>query len=336
MNLDAPDQSFGFQYPWVLLLLALIPFLGLLRGRIGGGASVAFSSLHILNRLGKQTRPRWGGYGFPFLLAVVAALGILALARPQLIRKYKVVKESGIELIVAIDVSRSMLVEDIPYNGDVVNRLTAARAVIRNFLRRRPMDRIGLVAFAGRPYLVSPITLDHDWLQDSLSRITIGLVEDGTAIGSAIAASAKRLDKRDAKSKVIVLLTDGANNSGNLAPITAAELASRLGIKIHTIAVGTPGRHSIPTMSGPLSLNQEFDLDTLRGIAKVAGGESFMAEDSANLEKIFDYIDSLEVTERAARVRVDPTDLFPVLLVAMIGVTMFRMTIRETWLRRSP
>jgi Ca-activated chloride channel family protein len=334
--METPQQSFAFQYPWVLFFLAAIPLLGVFRGRLGGGASVAFSSLHILNRLGQQTRPRWGGFGFPVLLAITLTLGILALARPQVVRKYKVVKESGVELIVAIDVSKSMLVEDIPYNGQVVTRLTAARAVIRNFLRRRPMDRIGLVAFAGRPYLVSPITLDHEWLQDSLSRITIGLVEDGTAIGSAIAASAKRLDKREAKSKVIVLLTDGASNAGNLAPITAAELANRLGIKIHTIAVGTPGRHSIPTMSGPLTLNQEFDLDTLRGIAKAAGGESFMAQDSANLEKIFDYIDSLEVTERAARVRVEPTDLFPVLLVMLIAVAMGRLTVRETWLRRSP
>jgi len=101
--------------------------------------------------MGKQTRPRWGGFSFPVIMGLVLALGIVALARPQHIRKYKVVKESGVELIVAIDVSRSMLVEDIPYNGQLVNRLTAARAVIRNFLRRRPMDRIGLVAFAGRP-----------------------------------------------------------------------------------------------------------------------------------------------------------------------------------------
>ncbi len=334
--MNPPEESFGFQYPWVLILLAFLPLLGLLRGRAGGGASVTFSSLHILNRLGKQTRPRWAGFGYPVLLGVLLAFGIVALARPQHLEKYKVVKESGVELIVAIDVSRSMLVEDIPYNGQLVNRLTAARAVIRNFLRRRPMDRIGLVAFAGRPYLVSPITLDHEWLQDSLSRITIGLVEDGTAIGSAIAASAKRLDKRESKSKVIVLLTDGANNSGNLAPITAAELAHQLGIKIHTIAVGTPGRHTIPTSGGPLTLNQEFDLDTLRGISKAAGGESFMAQDIENLEKIFDYIDSLETTERAARVRIDPTDMYPPLVVLMIALGLIRTISRETWLRRSP
>jgi Ca-activated chloride channel family protein len=334
--MNPPEQSFGFQHPWVLFLLALLPLLGLLRGRTGSGASVTFSSLQILSKLGKQTRPRWAGFSYPLPLGLLLALGIVALARPQHLDKYKVVKESGVELIVAIDVSRSMLVEDIPYEGKLVNRLTASRAVIRNFLRRRPMDRIGLVAFAGRPYLVSPITLDHEWLQDSLSRITIGLVEDGTAIGSVIAASAKRLDKREAKSKVIVLLTDGANNSGNLAPVTAAELANQLGIKIHTIAVGTPGRHTIPTSSGPLSLNQEFDLETLRGIAKAAGGESFMAQDIENLEKIFDYIDSLETTERTARIRIDPTDRFAPLVVLMIALALFRSVSQETWLRRSP
>lgn len=334
--MNPPEQSFGFQHPWVLILLASLPLLGLLRGRPGGGASVTFSSLHILNRLGKQTRPRWAGFNYPIILGLLLALGIVALARPQHLNKHKVVKESGVELIIAMDVSRSMLVEDIPYNGQLVNRLTAARAVIRNFLRRRPMDRIGLVAFAGRPYLVSPITLDHDWLLDSLSRTTIGLVEDGTAIGSAIAASAKRLDKREAKSKVIVVLTDGANNSGNLAPITAAELANQLGIKIHTIAVGTPGRSALPTTGGPITLNQEFDLDTLRGIAKAAGGESFMAQDLENLERIFDYIDSLETTERVARVRVDPTDMFPPLVVIMIALGLIRTISQETWLRRSP
>ncbi len=334
--IDSPDQGFAFQHPWVLVLAVLVPLLALLRGRRGSEASVAFSSLHILNRLGKQTRFRPGGFAFPFLLGLIFVLGLLALARPQQIRKHRIVKESGIEMIIAIDVSRSMLVEDMPYAGNLVNRLTAARAVIRNFVRRRPMDRIGLVAFAGRPYLVSPITLDHDWVQDSLSRITIGLVEDGTAIGSAIAASAKRLDQREAKSKVILLLTDGANNSGNLSPVTAAELADSLGIKIHTVAMGTPGRHSIPTTSGPLTLNQEFDLDALKKVAAAAGGECFMAEDTASLEKIFSYIDSLETTERAARIRVDPTDLFPPLILLMIGFTVFRMAARETFLRRAP
>ncbi|MBU6300253.1 MAG: VWA domain-containing protein [Verrucomicrobia bacterium] len=334
--MNPPEQSFGFQYPWVLVLLAVLPLLGMLGGRAGADSAVTFSSLHLLNRLGRQPRPRWGGFSYPVILGLLLALGIFALARPQHLNTYKVVKESGVELIVAIDVSRSMLVEDIPYEGKMVNRLTASRAVIRNFLKRRPMDRIGLVAFAGRPYLVSPITLDHEWLQDSLSRITIGLVEDGTAIGSVIAASAKRLDKRDARSKVIVLLTDGANNSGNLAPVTAAELANQLGIKIHTIAVGTPGRHTIPTSSGPLSLNQEFDLETLQGIAKAAGGESFMAQDLENLERIFGYIDSLETTERTARTRVDPTDLFAPLVVLMFALALLRAIGQETWWRRSP
>jgi Ca-activated chloride channel family protein len=336
MTVDTPDQSFGLQHPWVLALLALLPLLALLRGRPGAESSITFSSLHILNRLGRSGRLRPGGVSFPILLGLVFALGILALARPQLIRQYRVVKESGIEMIIAIDVSRSMLVEDLTYGGNVVNRLTVARAVIRNFVRGRPMDRIGLVAFAGRPYLVSPITLDHDWVQESLSRVTVGLVEDGTAIGSAVAASARRLDQRESKSKVILLITDGANNSGNLSPTTAAELAASLGIKIHTIAVGTLGRHTIPTPNGPLILNQEFDLETLQRIAEVSGGQSFLAEDTETLEKIFRTIDTLETTERAARLRVDPTDLFPVLLLAMVGLTCFRLVARETFLHQSP
>ncbi len=336
MQLAPQDQGFAFQYWWVLPLILLLPLLALLRGKRGTHSAIAFGSLHILNRLGTASKTRLGGFKLPLLLILTLALGLVALARPQLLRRYKIVKESGIEMIVAIDVSRSMLVQDMPLANTQVDRLTAARAVIRSFIRRRPMDRIGLVAFAGRPYLASPITLDHDWVQRSLARVRVGLVEDGTAIGSAIAASARRLDRRESKSKVLVLLTDGSNNAGNLAPVTAAELANTLGVKIYPIAVGTPGQHTIPTPNGPQQLRQEFDRETLQQIADAADGKFFMAEDTENLEQIFTYIDQLETTERKARVRVDPTDFFQVCLVFMVGLAVFRLVANETFLRRYP
>lgn len=336
MQLDPQDQSFAFQYWWLLPLILLLPLLAILRGKRGTHSAISFGSLHILKRLGPSAKTKVGGFKLPILLMLTLALGLVALARPQFIRKYKVVKESGIEMILAIDVSRSMLVQDMMLANTRVDRLTAARAVIRNFVRRRPMDRIGLVAFAGRPYLASPITLDHEWVQKSLGRVRVGLVEDGTAIGSAIAASARRLDKREAKSKVVVLLTDGSNNAGNLAPVTAAELANTLGVKIYSIAVGTPGQHTIPTPNGPQALRQEFDRDTLQKIADAAGGKFFMAEDTENLEQIFTFIDQLETTEREARVRIDPTDFFQIFLALMIFTAIFRLIANETFLRTYP
>ncbi len=336
MKLEPSSQSFAFERPWVLLALLALPLLGVLAARRGRVAALTFSSLHLLQRLGRQGLVRSGGFRPPWLMMAVLGTGVVALANPQWVRQFKVVKDSGIEMIVAIDVSRSMLVQDMVLTGTKVDRLTAARSVIRDFVRRRPMDRIGLIAFAGRPYLASPMTLDHSWLEQSLSRVRVGLVEDGTAIGSAIAAAARRLDRREAKSKVIVLLTDGANNSGNLAPVTAAELANTLGVKIHAIAVGTPGRHTIPTPNGRQILDQEFDLETLEAVAAASGGQAFKAEDTANLEQIFAYIDSLEMTERKAKVRVDPTDFFPHLVFAMTALAMVRLLAQETVLRRYP
>ncbi|MEO0445991.1 MAG: VWA domain-containing protein, partial [Verrucomicrobiota bacterium] len=263
----------------------------------------------------------------------------LALARPQLLRQYRLIKESGVELIIAIDVSRSMEardMEDVEVANMDVTRLHAARSVIREFVRRRPLDRIGLVAFAGRPYLASPLTLDHDWLQQSLARVRIGLVEDGTAIGSAIAAGAKRLDRREAKSKLLVLLTDGANNAGRLAPLTAAELSAALGVKIYAIAVGTPKNQMLSIKGKQQEIAQEFDMETLQAVARASGGEAFLAKDTENLEKIFSYIDSLEATEREVRMRVEPTDLFVPLIALMTMLALVRLIANQTLLREVP
>ncbi|MEM7011997.1 MAG: VWA domain-containing protein [Verrucomicrobiota bacterium] len=321
---------------WIGALIFVIAVVCVMRGRRGGSAAIEFSSPFLLQRLNNKTKSRAGGFAFPVILLLILVIGLIALMRPQFLRRYRMVKESGIEMIVALDVSRSMLVEDMMLAEEKVNRQTAAKSVIRDFIRRRPMDRIGLVAFAGRPYLASPITLDHSWLQQSLRRVQIGIVEDGTAIGSAIAAAARRLDKRESKSKVIVLLTDGANNAGNLQPETAAELANTLGIRIYTIAVGTPGRHTIPTVNGPLPLNQEFDQETLQAIADATNGKHFMAEDTSNLKNIFAFIDDLEVTEREARVRVEPLDWFPFLIFIAIALLVGRMIAMETLFKRAP
>jgi len=331
------ETSFRLDNPWALLLLLVLPLLAVLRGRSGNRGAVVFSSLHILARLGPISRGRAGGFRLAALFLTLASL-VFALSRPQWVNRTEHIRESGIELIVAIDVSRSMQVEDFMIEGNRANRLMAAKKVTRDFIRGRQTDRIGLLAFAGRPYLASPLTLSQSWLegQHGLGRVRIGMVEDGTAIGSAIAAAAKRLDKRPAKSKVVVLLTDGVNNAGKLSPIEAAKLAKTLGIRIYTIAVGTYGDYVVQTPVGPQRLRQEYDEDTLREIARIARGEYFRAQDTSGLEKIFEAIDRMEKSEVRRTVTVEADELFPWCAAAALVFGLLTLIGDETFWRRFP
>ncbi|MFK5921208.1 MAG: VWA domain-containing protein [Verrucomicrobiota bacterium] len=329
------DISWRFVHPWALLLLLLIPVLAVMKGRRGQQATVVFSSLHILRQLGPMTRSRAGAIRLALIYLSIALL-ILALARPQKVRSTERTSESGIELLIAIDVSRSMQVTDFTLGGRKATRLQAAKKVTRDFIRGRETDRIGVIAFAGRPYLVAPITLDHEWIEDSLERVRIGLVEDGTAIGSAIGATARRLEKRPAKSKVVVLITDGVNNAGSLTPITAAKLAKTLGIKIYTIAVGTYGNYTVQTPVGPQHLQQEFDEETLKEIARIADGEYFRAQDTSSLERIFGLIDKLEKTEVKKHVTVHAKEYFFWFAISSLAFALLSLIGGETFWRRLP
>ena len=180
------------------------------------------------------------------LPVAAAALMIVGLARPQRAHSRTEVSVNGIDIVLGLDVSGSMQALDFEIDGRRVNRIEVVKSVVSKFIEERPNDRIGLIAFAGRPYLVSPITLDHDWLQQNLERVSIGAVDDGTAIGSAIAAGVNRLRMTPAKSKVVILLTDGVNNTGKISPLAAAEAANALGVKIYTIGVGVRGKAPIP------------------------------------------------------------------------------------------
>lgn len=331
------EITFSLAYPWALGLLLLIPLLALLRSRSGNEPSVTFSSLHILRRLGPVAKGRAGGFRLVSLFLSLAFL-ILALTRPQWINRTEQISESGVELILAIDVSRSMQVEDFRIEGRRANRLQAAKKVTRDFIKGRTNDRIGILAFAGRPYLASPLTLSKSWLEgdQGLGRVRIGLVEDGTAIGSAIAAAAKRLDKRPSKSKVIVLLTDGVNNSGKLAPVEAAKLAKTLGIRVYTIAVGTYGNYVVQTPVGPQRLQQEFDEKTLQEIASIADGEYFRAQDTSGLERIFEAIDEMEKTEVLRTTRVEADELFHWFALGGLFFGLLTLVGDETFWRRYP
>ncbi|MDF1756145.1 MAG: VWA domain-containing protein [Verrucomicrobiales bacterium] len=331
------ESSFSLAHPLALLLLLLIPLLAMLKGRVGREGSIKFSSLHILRRMGPKSKGRIGGFRLASIfLSLICA--IFALTRPQIVNREEVVTDSGIELIIAIDVSRSMQAEDFRINNNRANRLQAAKKVTREFIRGRQTDRIGIIAFAGRPYLASPLTLSKSWLEGpyGLGRVDIGLVEDGTAIGSAIAAASKRLDKRDSKSKVIVLLTDGKNNSGKLNPIEAAKLAKTLGIKVYTIAVGTYGNHTVQTPRGPTRLHQEYDEETLQSIASIADGKFFRAQDTGSLQKIFSEIDQMEKTEVKRRVTVEADELFVFPAFGALAFGLITVIGRETIWRRFP
>ncbi|MCH7228124.1 VWA domain-containing protein [Haloferula sp. A504] len=302
-------EHFRFAQPqWLLLLLPLVVLLLLRRGR-GAEAALSFSSLSILVSLGGKVRRTAFSIGVPLLmLALIPA--ILGMARPVWRNEYQARTASGIDIVVALDVSLSMSIDDFfRPDGRPLRRMDAAKAVVRDFIQGRPDDRIGLVIYSGQPYISGPITLDHEWLLKKLKEVRLDILEEqGTAIGSAIAASADKLNARDSKSRIIVLITDGASNSGKLSPVEAAELSKKLGIKIYTVAIGTKeGRVSRGIQRFP---RQEFDLPTLRKIASLTGAEHYWAQNVAELADTFETIDRLEKSESEPNTVIDDTELF--------------------------
>jgi Ca-activated chloride channel homolog len=332
--------GFSFAHPWVLLFLLLLPVLAVLKGRVGGTAGVTFSTTSALSSLGRRRRSRAGA-----LLALLTHLAlaslIIALARPQLGRTLTRVEASGVDIMLALDVSRSMLAEDYSIGSQRANRIEAVKKVTEEFIRQRPNDRIGIVAFAGRPYLVSPLTLDHDWLIKNLDRLQVGLVEDGTAIGSAIAAAANRLKDKEAKSKLVVLLTDGDNNAGRVTPLTATEAAKALGIRIYTIGAGTNGEVPFP-FTDPFgrtvyrNVLMQYNDELLRQIASVTKGKYFRAADMHTLKDVFNEIDQMEKTKVSVEKTVDYRDLFPMFLLAGLVLLGSEVLLSQTVWKRLP
>lgn len=302
------DGTVEFAYPSFLYLLIPVVMLLFLRRREGASGSIAFSTLHFLAPWGKRPGGRVGLFGLLILILALAA-GVIALARPQIVNEKEFTTASGIDILIAFDLSGSMETRDMVVNQRRVDRLTAAKLVIQNFITKRPDDRLGLVAFAGRPKMYSPLTLDHELVLSQIEQFDPQLMGvDGTAIGSAIAAAATRLqDRKDTKSKIIILVTDGASNSGELTPKEAATLAAKMGIKIYTIAVGTEGGR-LGSLTSP---KQEFDEDSLKEIAKITGGEHFRARDTQMFLDAFNSIDKLEKSEAKRHTIRREFDLFP-------------------------
>lgn len=305
--------NFQILHPLWLLLLPLVPLLALLRSARGKRPAIKFPTTSLLRDLGRPARSGAGGFAFGLVLTSLVS-GIAALSRPQKVLSYDEEKTEGISIMLTFDVSLSMLIEDMYIGGQPVNRLTAAKRVVADFIRERRNDKIGIVAFAGETYLPCPLTLDRDWLVNNLDRVQTQRVGDGTAIGSGIASAANRLRREKTASKVIVLLTDGANNSGRLSPTDAAKLAATLGIKIYAIAFGTPGIHSIPDPKRgtftPVG-QQLFDEKTLQEVARIGGGQFYMAQSLNSLEDVFGEINRLEKTKIERRKITETEELFP-------------------------
>ncbi|CAN5633713.1 VWA domain-containing protein [soil metagenome] len=342
------DTGLTFAYPWLLFLLLALPLLAWLRGQSGRAAALVFSSTAVLHGLGKSSASRAGKI-LRALLFLSLAFFVIALARPRLGKSLTQVEASGIDIMLVLDVSGSMLIKDFTVGGDPATRVDAVREVTRKFIEGRPNDRIGLIAFAGRPYVVSPMTLDHDWLLQNLDRIRVGLVEDGTAIGSGIAAAAGRLNDRKSKSRVLILLTDGENNSGKIPPNTAAEAVKALDIHLYAIGAGINGIAPAPVpdrrggfltdLSGNYIYQNQpvhFNEAGLREVASIADGKFYRATDTQSLEEIYREIDQLEKSTVSVQKYQQYRDLFPAIIMAGCGLLLVQLLLAQTIWKKLP
>ena len=328
-----------FASPYYLWLLsALVPMIAYYVWRtLQGGASIQISSVEGVVRAPKTVRYWLRHLPFAQRLAALALL-IVALARPQDVEQNVRTNTEGIDIMLAIDVSGSMLARD--FRPD---RITAAKEVAGSFIADRYGDRIGLVAFAGEAFTQSPLTTDQGTLQTLLARIRSGLIEDGTAIGNGLATAINRLRESDAKSKVIILLTDGVNNQGQIAPMTAAEIAKAQGIRVYTIGVGTEGMAPYPAVDiygtptgGTVMAKVEIDEKTLRSIAEQTGGQYFRATDKAKLKAIYDQINQLEKSKVEVTEHVTYHEQFLLWALAGLGLLVLEFLFSNLVLKRIP
>lgn len=342
---------FQFEDPELLSLLLLLPLLAWWTGRIGPETAIRFSSTSLVKAVSRQRKSRAGRFVFGLRLLGLACL-VTALARPQMGTMDDRTEADGIDIVVTLDLSGSMRALDLSKQDDVVTRLDAAKRVVQDFIGKRAFDRIGLVAFAADAYVVSPLTLNHDWLKRNLNRLNLGEIDGaGTAIGTALGASVNRLRDHQARSRVIILLTDGENNAGNLSPLGAAEAAKTYGVKVYTIATGKKGRVPVPetTREGRIVRDEDgrpvyrgrsdisnFDASELREIASLTGGRFFSATEDGDLERIYEEINQLETTKVELRSYASFTEIFIWPAVAALVLLSAEQLLGNTRYRRIP
>ena len=320
---------------WFLLLLIPLVAYYIYRAR-QGGAAVTVSTIDTVKRAPKTIR--YYMRHIPFVLRCAAlSLIVVAIARPQSAEHYTNTTTEGIDIVLAVDVSTSMLAKDF-----TPDRLSVAKEVASEFISDRTGDRIGLVVFAGESFTQSPLTTDQSSLQTMLGRITSGVIEDGTAIGNGLATSINRLRESEAKSKVVILLTDGVNTRGEISPLTAAKIAKDMGIKVYTIGIGRRGTAPYPIFDergrevDVVNMKVEIDEKILRDIAEQTGGEYFRATDKQTLEAIYDRINQLEKSKVEVENRTTLHEEFLVFVLCALAALLLEFIIEKIILKRIP
>jgi Ca-activated chloride channel family protein len=328
------NQSFA--YPYVLLLLLLVPgivvwYIYRLRKKL---STLRYATLAPFADLNPTKKERFRHLPFMLQMCTLGLL-IIALARPQSTSKGENVYSEGIDIVLALDISGSMLAEDFR-----PNRIEAAKAVAQDFVNARTNDRIGLVIFSAESFTQCPLTVDYGVLKNLIKQVHMGMVEDGTAIGLGLANAVNRLKDSKSKSKVIILLTDGVNNRGEIDPMTAAQIAQSYGIRVYTIGVGTIGEAPYP-MQTPFGtryqmMKVEIDEDALRKVADVTDGKYFRATDNRTLQKIYKEIDQLEKTRIEVRSYRRHQELFYDYAWGALALLLLQVGLSGTWLRKLP
>ena len=326
-----------FANPKIFWLLVVIPLwvAYYVWRSMQGGSSIVISSTDSLRKAPRTMR--YYLRHLPILLRMaVFVMVVVALARPQTVEHKAKTTSEGIDIVMAMDVSTSMLACDFK-----PDRLTASKEVASQFVTNREFDRIGLVVFAGEAYTQSPLTTDQSSLQTLLGRLQCGIIEDGTAIGNGLATAINRLRESDSKSKVIILVTDGVNNRGQISPLTAADFANELGIKVYTIGVGSNGMAPYPALDfwGNVvyqNMPVEIDEKILQDIAEKTGGEYFRATDNKSLERIYDHIDKMEKSKVE---KLDYTHIYEEYLLFVLwalGLLLAEFIVKYVVLKRIP
>ncbi len=325
-----------FLHPeYLYLWLLLIPLIAWYVVRLSKAqASFKLASTQAF----KEMKPDFRVYmrHLPFILRLISiALIIIVIARPQSVSSWEETETQGIDIVMALDVSGSMLSQDLK-----PDRLQAAKKVAAEFITDRKNDNIGLVIFAGESFTQCPLTTDHKVLLNLLNEINFGMIEDGTAIGSGLATSVNRLKESESESRVVILLTDGTNNSGQIAPLTAADLARSYGIRVYTVGVGTKGMAPTPvnTPYGIRMQNMPVDIDekTLTEIAAMTGGQYFRAQDTEGLRQVYEEIDEMEKYLISVQNVTRRQELFLPFALVALGLILLELLLRRSWLRNIP
>lgn len=320
---------------YLYIFFALLPMIGWYIWEIHkSDASVQISSTKRMEEYPKTLRIRMRH--LPFILRVLAiSMLILAIARPQASLSWRTENKEGIDIMMALDISGTMLIEDLR-----PSRLEAAKSVAIDFIQSRPNDNIGLVLFAAESFTQCPLTTDHSVLVNLFSGIKYGMIEDGTAIGLGLANAVSRIKDSKAKSKVVILLTDGSNNRGDIAPITAAEIAKTFGVRVYAVGVGSHGMVNMPVQT-PFGVRyqqvkSDFDEDTLIKIAEMTGGQYFRATNRAKLKEVYQQIDQMEKTKINVQEFVNKSELYFVFALLAFVFLFVEILLKNTWLKSLP